>query len=209
VPLEVDAGREYDLFVCAPLFISLGFVLGSLFTVDPLYPPNAVSGGSVVAELHFAKGAVVNVTILSGEEPFADSCKSALAQWRMQSEQDTHELVVVNFRQPNLTTYSSSANKQLVRTPKTDSSLPYPKNVMEPAYPANAFGQGSVVLKMDITAEGRTANLQVVKPLGVLTNTSIDAVRQWEFFPRQDSKGAKIPSHAYAVLVFRFPILTR
>jgi hypothetical protein len=60
---------------------------------------------------------------------------------------------------------------------------------------------------LDITDEGRVAAAQVIKSLGVLTDTSVGAARKWEFIPLQDGKGKKIPSHAYAVFVFRFPVL--
>jgi len=179
-------------------------VLGSLFVADPLYPPNAVSGGTVVAELRVAGGSVKDVTILSGTEPFVDPCASALAQWRFQPERDGSELVVVYFRQPYL--YNLAAVKEEIAPVKPRGQLPFPKFVVQPSYPPNASGQGSVVLQTDISTDGRVAGVKVVKPMGVLTETSIKAVERWEFIPAQNAKGTRQSSHAYVVLVFRFPL---
>jgi len=75
-------------------------MLGSLSVVDPSYPPNAVFGGTVIAELHFAAGHVESITILSGDQPFTDSCRSAFEKWKTDAKGDADELVIVHFRQP-------------------------------------------------------------------------------------------------------------
>ncbi len=178
-----------------------------LSVVEPLYPPSAAGGGTVVAELELAAGAVKNVGILSGEEPFAGSCKSALAQWALPQEQGDRVLIVVHFRAPQL--YSVGSSRQAVGPGKAASSLPYPRSVTSPAYPANAMARGSVVLRADVSAEGRVADVRAIKSLGAVTETSINAVREWEFVPAADSRGKEVPSHAYVVLVFRFPVLAK
>jgi TonB family protein len=183
----------------------LWFVVGLLSVVDPLYPPNAVWGGTVVAELHFVAGKVQDVTILSGKKPFADSCRSALAQWRMNSEENADELVVVHFRQPAL--YYWGDTEEEISPAKPKRSLPYPSDLILPSYPVNALGQGSVILRTSISAEGRVSDVRVIKPVGVLTDTSIDAVRRWKFTPAEDDRGARTSSHAYAVLVYRLPVI--
>ncbi len=185
--------------------IGLWFMLGSLSVVDPPYPPNVVLGGTVVAELHFVEGNVEGMRILSGKEPFAESCRSALSKWHGDSEPDADELVVVHFRQPNL--YYLNDTKEVINTAKPKGSLPYPEYIIMPSYPADALGQGSVVLRMDISAEGQVTDVQVVKPMGILTDSSIDAVQQWKFMPAEGKRGKPIRSHAYAVLVYQFPLI--
>ena len=53
--------------------IALWLILGSDTVVGPKYPPNAVSGGTVVAALVPGAGGVLEIKILSGEEPFVSS----------------------------------------------------------------------------------------------------------------------------------------
>ncbi len=180
-------------------------VLSSISIVDPMYPPNAVMGGTVVAELHFASGAVQGLNILSGEEPFVSSCKSALAQWLFHPEQSDNELVIVHFRQPYL--YFWGSTKEEIPPAKQPGRLPYPKYLIQPSYPADAQGQGSVVLRAEISAEGRVSDVKVVQSMGALTGAGIDAVQKWEFLPAKDVRGMNAPSHAYVVLVFRFPLM--
>jgi TonB family protein len=185
------------------------FVLGSLTAVDPLYPPNSVLGATVVAELHFVTGNVKDISILSGESPFVDSCISALAKWHMNSERDADEdaLVVVHFRQPYL--YYLSTNKEEINPASPKEALPYPVYIVQPSYPMDALGQGCVILLLNTSAEGQVTDVQVIKPMGVLTETSIDAVRKWKFTPAKDEQGKSIPSQAYAVLVYRFPLIVQ
>jgi len=187
------------------MVILLWFVLLSLHVVDPLFPPNAVAGGTVIAELHFAAGEVKNVGILSGEEPFVGSVRSALAKWRLTPPQDGDELVVVRFCQPFVPSIGNDGEE--VNPAHPDSALPYPKFLIPPVYPANALGQGSVVLRTEISSEGRVTKVDVVRSVGALTEPSMDAVRKWEFAAPEDDKGVKRSSHAYGVFVYELPIL--
>jgi TonB family protein len=185
--------------------VSLWLMLGTLSIVDPLFPPHATMGGTVVAEVHFASGDISSVRILSGEEPFVDSCKSALSKWHADQEQDGDELVVIYFRQPYLYTLGSDSEKIKPEAPK--GSLPYPIDVVSPSYPVDALGQGSVVLRTDISADGRVTDMQVIKSLGQLTNSSMAAVRKWKFTPAKNKLGKSIPAHAYVVFVYRYVLI--
>jgi TonB family protein len=181
---------------------------GSLSTADPQYPPNAVSGGTVVGMLQFVPGKETQVRILSGEEPFVSSSKDALAQWKIPPQQDSRELVVVQFRSPYMHVLRGSGGSTPGAAP-SEESFPYPKFCPEPAYPANGFGQGSVILRAEIGVDGRVSGTPIVKSMGALTDAGIEAVKKWEFVPARDGKGAKVKSHAYIVLVFRFPLAGR
>jgi TonB family protein len=178
----------------------------SLQIVDPVYPPDAVTGGSVVAKIHFAAGEVKALKILSGEEPFVGSARSALSKWRMESGHNGDELVVVHFEYPYLYRIGKSTEEMQAVNP--GASLPYPKTMIPPVYPANAEGQGSVVLHLEISPEGRVADAQVVKGLGALTEPSLVAARKWEFVAPVNGKGENQAAHAYVVFVYRFPIVT-
>jgi TonB family protein len=188
--------------ICAA---TLWLMLGTLSVVDPLFPPHASMGGSVVAEVHFVSGNVGSVSILSGEEPFVSSCKAALSKWHTDQGADARELVVVNFRQPYL--YSLGSDKEEIHPAAPEGSLPIPTELASPSYPANALVQGSVVLRTDISADGRVTDVQVIKSLGALTDSSVEAARKWKFTPAKNGLGKGIPAHAYVVFVYRYVLV--
>jgi hypothetical protein len=174
--------------------------------VDPAFPPHAVGGGTVVAGLEVSNGSVTRVNILSGAEPFAGSARTALSAWQFPPSRETETItVVVDFAQPGM--YAVGSAKRRVAAPEDRSSGPYPNTVLDPQYPPNGAGQGSVVLAVDLDAKGVISNVGVVKDLGAFTQAGVQAVQQWRFAPAQDSFGKKHPSRVYAVLVFRTPIL--
>ncbi len=175
-------------------------------TIDPVFPPNAVGGGTVVATLDVANGSVTRVNVISGAEPFAGSARAALAAWQFPPSPDTeHVTVVVDFAQPGM--YAVGSAKRRVAAPREESSGPYPRTVLDPQYPPNGAGQGSVVLAVDLDAGGIIGKVGVVKDLGAFTQAGLQAVQQWRFSPARDASGDKRPSRVYAVVVFRAPIL--
>ena len=185
-------------------FFFAAAALRPLFIAEPGYPPNAVSGGTVVAELLLSPGGVTNVRIMSGGGAFAESAASALRAWRFLAKQKASVVVVVHFRDPNF--FSTGPATRTITSTPPDVSLAYPKTVVDPVYPANSLGQGSVVLRADIAPTGTLVNTEVIKGAGSLTQASIDAVRNWTFFPAKDAKGRPIESSVFVVLVFRMPI---
>ena len=57
---------------------------------------------------------------------------------------------------------------------------------VEPLYPQSAIEnqqEGSVILKFDITAKGKTDNIEIVQsfPEGVFDASAIEALAQWEY----------------------------
>jgi len=203
--LEVGAGEGYASTMKIIPAVWLWLFSGAVSVVDPVYPPNAIVGGTVVAQVTVAAGAVKQISILSGGEPFAGSCKKALARWSLPSEADGSELIVVLFRRPELS--SAGSPEQKIGYSKPVELLPYPKYVVEPVYPPTGSGQGSVTLFADVSVDGRVSGLRAVKSLGAFTDASMDAVRKWEFIPARDSRGKATASHAYIVLVFRVPVM--
>ncbi len=175
-------------------------------TVDPTFPPNAVGGGTVVASLDISNGSVTRINVISGAEPFAGSARTALAAWQFPPSPDTeHVTVVVDFAQPGM--YAVGSARRRIAAPREEASGPYPRSVLDPQYPPNGSGQGSVVLAVDLDAKGAVGKVGVVKDLGAFTQAGVKAVQQWRFSPARDESGNKSASRVYAVLVFRAPIL--
>jgi TonB family protein len=175
-------------------------------TVDPGYPPNAVGGGTVVATLEVTNGSVTRVDMISGAEPFASSARAALSAWQFPPSPETEQVsVVVDFVPPGIYTVGSA--KRRLAAPPDGSPGPYPKTVLEPQYPPNGNGQGTVILAVDLDAKGNVDDVGVVRDLGAFTQAGTQAVRKWRFSPARDASGDKRPSRVYAVLVFRAPVL--
>ncbi len=191
--------------MCFITLLTVLIVLGSDTFTEPSYPPHAVAGGTVVAHLRAVPGGAAQVDIVSGEEPFVSSCKAALQNWNLPSEKHGANLVVVHFRPPNI--YYMGYEGERVRCSDADKSLPCPVYVVGPAYPAQSSAQGMVILRLEIGDDGQIQSVRTIKGMGVFTEASADAVRKWRFTPSIDERGVKKASSAYAVFVYRFPVI--
>jgi TonB family protein len=184
-------------------FLALLFLLvHAETTVSPRYPPDAVTGGTVVSAVTSVNGAIENIELLYSDPPFASPVESALTRWRFESEGIRKTLVIVHFRYPQ--NYLLGPAKQEIPLKEHPKSLPYPKYIIQPAFPINVIGEASIVFYADITKRGTVSNIQIVRSSGNLT-AGLDAVKRWEFLPALDESGIEIPSHAYIVIVFRPP----
>ena len=171
---------------------------------DPVYPPNAVAGGAVVAALEIQKGAVTAVEILSGAEPFAGSVRQALSTWRFPAMVVRARVpVVVVFAGPNLLPAASAGESRPRGTRRSD-DLPLPSRLSEPVYPPNAWGGGAVTLRLEIDPSGAVRRSAVVKALGAFTDAAREAIAQWRFTPARPGRS----DEALAVVVFRPPVLS-
>jgi len=178
----------------------------AVVVVGPAYPPNAVAGGTVVAALKIAAGAVERIEILQADAPFAHPVQAALSGWRFTPGTEA-ALVVVNYRTANL--YSVGSPSHSIKAAKTVGGLPYPRTVIEPPYPPNSLAEGSVVLRLAVDRNGSVARIRVLQGLGDFTSACAATVRQWRFAPAKNDKGTSIASEAYAVFTVRRPILAR
>jgi hypothetical protein len=67
------------------LFIGLlGLLIAQPVDVSgPAFPPNAIFGEMVIAELAISSGSVRNIEVLQGGDPFADASVQALSKWQL------------------------------------------------------------------------------------------------------------------------------
>jgi hypothetical protein len=180
----------------------------AIVVVAPAYPPNAVTGGTVIAVMHVTAGSVRSIDILQGDASFVEPVRAALPGWRFQAADSGRFLAVVSFRSPQLYAVGSSATRQL-EPASSPSGVAYPRKVVEPAYPINSLGEGGVVLRLDLSDTGSISKVKVVQGRGDLTGPCISAVKQWQFAPARNSAGKSLASEAYAVFVLRRPVLSR
>ncbi len=182
-------------------------LLETFTVVGPAYPPTAVSGGVVVAVLRISSGAVADVAIMQGDAPFVQPAKTALAAWRFQPKENGDVLVALSFRTPQL--YPVGPPSRRLDHRGDSGALPYPRAIVEPAYPPNSLGEGSVILRLEIDSSGSVSSVRTIQGLGDLTAPSIAAARTWKFETGRTGSGRVPKSYAYAVCVFRRPVITR
>jgi outer membrane biosynthesis protein TonB len=205
-------GAAVTLFFMTLLFvIALGVFAAEdpISVTEPVYPPGALTGGTVVAALHITAGSVTQIEILAGEEPFTTSARDALHSWRFEPRQRGKRIpVVVSFRNPNLFALGPTVeNPPALRKTDGPSDVALPLHVVEPVYPANVLGQGSVILRLEIDDAGGVSNVSGVRSPGGLTEPCMNAVRAWKFAPARDRSRRQARSRAFAVCVFRHPVL--
>ncbi len=181
--------------------------LEAVVVVGAKYPPDAVTGNTVVAVARVSGGAVDNVSIKQGDAAFAQSARSALAGWRFRAGEKGDILVVFHFRTPQLFPVGSSA--QTIEQKDVSAGMPYPRTIVETVYPPDSLGEGSVIMLLEVNPDGTVAKARVVQGLGDLTAPSVAAVRKWKFTPARTGSGRTSKTYAYAVCIFRRPILAR
>ncbi len=171
----------------------------------PAYPPQAVTGGTVVAVLHVSAGSVSKIAIQQGDAPFVEPAKAALGRWRFSPGESSDILVVIDFRTPTL--YSVGSSSRSLDDKNALPGLPYPRTVTYPAYPPNSLAEGSVVLRLELSETGTVSSVKTIQGLGNLTTSCSAAVRSWQFAPARNNKGLASKTYIYAVCVFRRPVL--
>jgi TonB family protein len=172
--------------------------------VAPGYPPNAINGTTIVAEIRYGPGGRTEVKLLSGDGAFADSALAALQQWKFDSKEKSSTAVVVHFRDPNF--YSTGpATRTMDPTPRSV-AVPYPRTVVDPPYPPHSVSEGSVLVRADISPSGSVARAEAIQGVTGLTEASLSSVRQWRFQPARDASGRPAASTIYVVIVFRLPV---
>jgi hypothetical protein len=186
------------------ILLFLAEIARLLSFVAPGYPPTAVSGITVVAEVRYGPGIGTQARILSGDGAFAESAHTALQQWRFEAKQKGSTTVVIHFRDPNF--FSTGSAKRALDPPPGVVVGAYPRTIVDPPYPANSIAEGSILLRADVSPSGSVTGVEPIQGIGGLTETSVSSVRQWRFQPFVNSSGRPAPSSVYVVIVFRLPV---
>jgi TonB family protein len=175
-------------------------------------PPHAVGAAVVTLEATVDEaGAVREVVERHGSGAFAELLKAAVAGWRFEPvegggpETAWRVLVCGIFRAPVL---GASLPQPLVPPDPAGpcGALPFPTRMLEPPYPANALGDGMVLVEVQVGDDGTVAGARAVLPHEPFTEAALLAARQWRFGPACYD-GRAVPSTAYLVFGFRGPIV--
>jgi TonB family protein len=197
---------------------------------DPYIPPRLVEGpapatpgiaiiggGQVLLDVKIdSAGQVDAIERLRVTPPYTDLVTDAVSGWRFSPSEvttkdgrrkiESHVLVVGVYRPPAL--YLGGSLGEPPRDVGTPSTLiPFPKDLMPPAYPPTARGDATVVLEIDVGSEGDPRSVRVTRSGGGFDMAAIQAAERWSFTPARLADGTAVPAYVYVVMGFREPIV--
>lgn len=175
------------------------------------FPPQAFSGGEILLDAKVdTRGKVTDVRVVQGQPPFLDEVLGAVQTWTfLPAQQDGRGVdarvgIVFQFAQPYLPKLMARVHEYKETGTDSKDRGALPLYTLEPEYPANSVGEGSVVLNEIVDKEGRVSSIHVVRDLASLTSPTVGAVRQWKFAPGKHG-GEPVDSGVIVVVTFRRP----
>lgn len=174
------------------------------------FPVQAFSGGEILLDAKVdTRGKVTDVRVVQGQAPFLEEVLGAVQTWTfLPASQDGHDVearvgIVFQFAQPYMPKLTARVHEyKETGTDKDRGALPL--YTLEPEYPVNSVGEGSVVLNEIVDKEGHVSSIHVVRDLASLTSPTVGAVQQWKFAPGKHG-GEPIDSGVIVVVTFRRP----
>jgi TonB family protein len=190
-------------------------------TVPPI-PISMVAGGQVFLELTIdIDGRVVGVRTLRSTPPLTAFVTEVARSWRFDPSHRRMEtvtgtvrfsfmtsrlskvLVAAVFRAPALA--DGTLGSMPTNGEPPDSETPVPLVVRMPAFPANAFAGGVVLVEVDVAEDGSVSDACVVESAPPFDGAAVDAARQFRFRPAT-VQGVPVRSYAYVLFGFPLPI---
>ena len=175
------------------------------------FPAQAFSGGEILLDAKVdTRGKVTDVRVVQGQPPFLEEVLGAVQTWTfLPARQDGHDVearvgIVFQFAQPYLPKLTARVHEYKETGTDSKDRGALPLYTLEPEYPANSVGEGSVVLNEIVDKEGRASSIHVVRDLASLTSPTVGAVRQWKFAPGKHG-GEAVESGVIVVVTFRRP----
>ena len=175
------------------------------------FPAQAFSGGEILLDAKVdTRGKVTDVRVVQGQPPFLEEVLGAVQTWTFlpasQNGRDVEARVgiVFQFAQPYLPKLMARVHEYKETGTDSKDRGALPLYTLEPEYPANSVGEGSVVLNEIVDKEGRVSSIHVVRDLASLTSPTVGAVRQWKFAPGKHG-GEPVDSGVIVVVTFRHP----
>ena len=177
------------------------------------FPAQAFSGGEILLDARVdTRGKVTDVRVVQGQSPFLEEVLGAVQTWTfLPARQDGHDVearvgIVFQFAQPYLPKLTARVHEYKETGTDSKDRGALPLFTLEPEYPPNSVGEGSVVLNEIVDREGRATSIHVVRDLASLTLPTVGAVRQWRFAPGKRG-GETVESGVIVVVTFRRPVV--
>ena len=175
----------------------------------PRIPDAAVEGGEVRLEAQVdVQGAVQDVKVLRDTPPFTAGLVEAVKAWRFEAssggapQRPVRALVVGLFRAPGFGDQIAPGRDQAV----AGRDVPLPRSTVVPPCPAGIVRNAVVVLEVEVSRAGRTANVRVVGGEAPFTDLAAQSVRRWTFRPAERA-GQPASGRVWVVVGFRAPIV--
>ena len=175
------------------------------------FPAQAFSGGEILLDAKVdTRGKVTDVRVVQGQPPFLDEVLGAVQTWTfLPARQEGRDIearvgIVFQFAQPYLPKLMARVHEYKETGTESKDRGALPLYTLEPEYPVNSVGEGSVVLDELVDKEGRVSSIHVVRDLASLTSPTVGAVRQWKFAPGKHG-GEAVDSGVIVVVTFRHP----
>jgi len=175
------------------------------------FPAQAFSGGEILLDAKVdTRGKVTDVRVVQGQPPFLEEVLGAVQTWTfLPARQDGRDVdarvgIVFQFPQPYLPKLTARVHEYRETGTNSKDRGALPLYTLEPEYPVNSVGEGSVVLNELVDKEGRVSSIHVVRDLASLTSPTVGAVQQWKFAPGKH-EGDPVECGVIVVVTFRRP----
>ena len=175
------------------------------------FPPQALFGGEILFDANVnTRGRLTDLRVVQGQSPFLEEVLGAVQTWTfLPARLDGRAVearigIVFQFAQPFLPKMTARVHeyKETGTDSKDRGALPI--FTLEPEYPPNSIGEGSVILNEIVDRDGRVTSMHVVRDLESLTPPTVAAVQQWRFAPARRG-GEAAESGVIVVVTFRRP----
>ena len=195
---EADAAHSKEF--SAPVPLSL---------IAAPYPSEVFAGGEVVLDaLVESSGRLGDVRIVSGENPFLEKALVAVGTWTFRTARSgekgmaTRIGIVFQFPGSLSSTRKPLAHHDEGRPADAPERAALPLVAPEADSAQTKLGEGSVILREEVDAQGQVESIEVVRGSQALTAATVAAARQWRYVPgRRD--GADSDCEVFAVVTYR------
>jgi len=164
----------------------------------PKPPQDAVMNALVILEgVVNETGRLTNVQVIQGAPPFIQPSLDAVKDWEF-TPAARPERQSVTFLYRARTVLPAQPYEFNVQT----RCCALPTHIVDPGYPVNSIGEGSVILQVRINTGGSVQQVRVVRPEPSLTEAAVNAVRKWRFATDR-------PATAIVAISFLRPVLSQ
>jgi Trypsin-like peptidase domain/Gram-negative bacterial TonB protein C-terminal len=175
------------------------------------FPPQALFGGEILFDAKVdTRGKLTDVRVVQGQSPFLEEVLGAVQTWTfLPASLDGHAVdarvgIVFQFAQPYVPKLTARVHEYKETGTGSKDRAALPIYTLEPEYPPNSVGEGSVILNEIVDRDGRVTSMHVVRDLASLTAPTVSAVEQWKFAAGRRG-GESVKSPVIVVITFRRP----
>lgn len=179
------------------------------------YPAQVLFGGEILLDAQVStKGRLTDVKVVQGQSPFLEEVLATVRTWIFLPARSNGHLVesrigiVFQFPQSFLPALTARVHEHKQAAASDNGRAALPTYTLEPEYPPNSLGEGSVVLYQIVDSQGRVTSTHVLRDLASLTQPTVAAVNQWRFVPAKRD-GENVEAGVIVVVTFRRPFVAK